>query len=450
MADQDQQDAARQQHEESRQEDRRHKAAADIIRNIPHFVPSKLAWHDFVKGFNTACADYTALDDAKKKKTIFQCMSVFAQNLVGDELRPETPRAQGMSFKDYTAEITKIFEPPSESENLKMMFRARNQRPSEYPLLYMMEKHNLFQRAWSEPQRDYQFFYSKLIVGFQNQYIRDHMRFFLPENPKANSFPKSVEILRRATTMVKQKYLDGEISAADTLGAEYLVVAPPTMDVQGGPAPPLLGHMKTEPIFAIGNQQIENRRCYHCNTKGHYIAQCPRKAQGLPPAISSLEAQEEHYVEEESPICAFGQPRGRGRFRGGARGGYRPGRGIFYNRTVIRRGNNRPNFVQTDQTHETAGARNDSYHPTTKFGDRRTSGQFPNRRGNSHKFNRRIAYLYENDDGDTILEEEGEAAEPEPEAVEQVEEGVHALHLEEQEEDFSESDYLPGAFLGGI
>ena len=63
----------------------------------------------------------------------------------------------------------------------------------------------------------------------------------------------------------------------------------------------------------------------------------------------------------------------------------------------------------------------------------------------------RVATVYEDEHGDLYMEEDGETGEV-SQAMQNDEElvdGIHTLELAEQyEEDFSEADLIPSAFLG--
>ena len=84
----------------------------------------------------------------------------------------------------------------------------------------------------------------------------------------------------------------GEISHADALGAEALAI---TNSYRGAVAHTanLRTKYKDEPIHAVGDSRDKSKgKCYHCGSKDHFIAQCPRWAGGLAPAAAAVQEQD--------------------------------------------------------------------------------------------------------------------------------------------------------------
>lgn len=214
----------------------------------------------------------------------------------------------------------------------------------------------------------------------------------------------------------------GEVTEAEALGAEAHA-SKITYRTQNRTAlnPTAIQDwkVKQEPVFAINSKGNKPRgSCFHCGAKDHYVAQCPRKAAGLAPVINAIEDGDEH--QDES---------------------------VQYVRTRYPPQQNRKLFG-------TANAANPAK-PAYRGGYRAGRGSASAPRG--RKFNRRVAFIYENEEGQTIHEEIVDpdttaAANSTHEEVGEAEhvEGINNLHLgdDHQEYDYSEGDYIPGAFLG--
>ena len=150
-------------------------------------------------------------------------------------------------------------------------------------------------------------------------------------------------------------------------------------------------------------------QCYHCKSTEHFIAQCPRKASGLP-AVQAMVGN-----QNNSGFRPTALPNKRVKVN--VRGGFNPA-----NKGVARRPTNQ------------------------KYNSKRIYQQ----QGRSG----RVMFVFENEEGDlecTDVETEGDHLEDGDDPVDQLTEGVNQIQLEEADGD-TESDYVahyvPGTFLG--
>jgi hypothetical protein len=271
--------------------------------------------------------------------------------------------------------------------------------------------------------------------------MKDSLREFRPD-PIHNTEAFRVKMIFLANVQ-RRRLLAGEITEAEALGAEAHVSAyhfrGPTNST--GSYGQLYPQVKQEPgVFALRGQgnngsKYDNSKgtCHHCKEKGHFIAQCPRKASGLAPTVQHLtgedEEEEEEYVQED-----------------GGSGG------IYYLPNQRSQGRGYPRYLGPAQIRGTSklgfkpvnSARGKYSHPNRPYNSQS--------RGQNKKYNGRIGVLYEDESGNAYFEECTEpqgASETETVTIDEQAEGVNMLQLEEdQDTDFSEADFLPAAFLG--
>ena len=358
---------------------------ADFKKLAPKFVRGQMPWDMFMDLFTTEKADYQLLGDVYCKKILYSKLTGEAFQMASPEYHPGKPEYRDLSFLHYAKKLGNLFEPESESGQAKLTFEQRVQLQGEHPSDYFQSKIGLFHRAYKKTHRDYEFFYNKVIIGLINQEMRNHLRLNLPkplENTKAFR-DKMMDI----ATVVRRKYLDGEISEAEAMGAEaYATIQ--LSDVNGA---------RVESINAFSGQQKGN--CYHCRSKDHYIAQCPRKAAGLPATVSSFQDKRESYLPVLYP--------------------------------VVRK-------VRSTGPKNTMSITLPNNKPKNRF------QQFRKQKGKAG----RIMFVYE-EEGELQCEpvEEEEDINVAPASTEQ-EEAQEGVNIVEDQEEYSESDYIPGSFLG--
>ena len=96
--------------------------------------------------------------------------------------------------------------------------------------------------------------------------------------------------------------------------------------------------------------------------------------------------------------------------------------------------------------------KNGTYLPRKEAEDPKATNSSGERRPfqpKAKQFNRRVAVVYEDENGETLIDDAEEATQQpqdEDDGVAAITEGVNSIQL--TPEDYSESDYIPGAFLG--
>ena len=393
-------------------ENEKRKEAQNLEKNAPKFVLGEMPWATFMDNFQEVQTRYPLVDPTKAKSILYTSLKGQAFALASPDYNPRTNSAYiTLSFEDYATKVGELFEPAAEAEQTKLEFEERYQRSGEHPNLYFRDKKNLFYRAYAATMRDWNFFYNKVIAGLINQEMKNGMRLFNPE-PISNHESFRTRLMQMAT-IVRRRYLEGEITEAEALGAEahasiasYRSAGSQELSLGGAPK------IKAEPINALGGATTQGKRpgrCYYCLGKDHFIAQCPRKAAGLAPTVQYVEPTQEETIN------------------------------------MLRTGQRRTYFdakTGSKFRHQEGGRNRYNSKPNGSNGN------------NGNRFNRRIAVVYENEEGTTIAEdselyETTEEEDIKPPATEPVEDGVNALHLEQQgKEDFTETGFVPGSFLG--
>jgi hypothetical protein len=415
-------------------------AEQDCYKRLPKYEHNKgMPFSMFLSAFKTAITG--CVERMTEMQVILMLHSKLgpeALMLIGEECAPE--RHPDKTFVQYCDMIQEIFEPAAESESMKIDFRSRVQGPNEYPQLYYKDKKNMFYRAYPVGERDYKFFFGAIIDGLLNPHMKDKLRYFTPDKCSADTEPKFYQELLHTANVIRTKMMAKEISEAEGLGTQasaqscsYQVVNPKeeyNMRV-----------FKNEPVYAVpprarpfkppNGDLPDDRVCYYCGKKGHFIAQCTRKAGGLPP-INQIEEdlpdEDEPMEEADNSVNAFPNRRNpaRGRVVNRGRGTYPQNRNLY--------------------------AQNRSPYPP-----RQPLGNLTNMRGaNFNRPVRRVTYVeYQDQDGNPVqIDEMGEGTTPGAAHVQGAEEhvyentGVNALQPPLQEQSM-EDDFTPvSPFLG--
>ena len=391
----------------------RRKSESDFLRSGIKFNLGEQPWSTFMTGFMAYANSFDNLEPPALKRILYLSLKGQAFHLACADFDPTLATYANMNLGDYGKALGELFEPPAESEQIKLEFERRQQHQGEHPNLYFRDKKNLFDRAYPAPMRDYEFFYNKVISGLLNQIMKNALRLMIPTDPTHTAEFRNN--LMKMATIVRRRLHDGEISDAEALGAEAYV---PINSYQSHGLDTSLGlgrSIKQESINALNSKRVG--KCYHCGSKEHFIAQCPRKAAGLSAAVQVI-------GEERDGIQAL---QNRRTFNGPKRMFFKGKNGVPFGRKNI----------------SDPGS-------SSSTGDRRPPSSF----NKNKQYNKRIAsvVVYENEDGVTVVEEqETQEADPDTEDVEEEDciEGINSIELSDnQEEDYSESGYIPGAFLG--
>ena len=374
---------------------------ASLVKSAPKYYHQDVSWEVFMDQFKALCNLYPIQSDIHVKNVLYTSLKGEAMKMASPQYNPINHTQE--TFDQYAAMLRELFEPASESEQSKLAFEARQQVHGEHPSYYYQDKVALYKRAYKDGQRDYTHLYNKVISGMINQEMRNYLRLKMP-SPLSDTNQFRNEIMFIAT-VVRRKYMDGEISESEAIGAEAFTS--------------LNSYTTKEKEATLGKQvnvvastyeqgkKSKMLQCYHCKSTEHFIAQCPRKASGLP-AVQAMGGNQNSL-------------------------GFRP----------------------TAQKRVNFNIRG-GFSPANKGGTRRP----PNQRYNSKRVyqqqgrNGRVMFVFENDAGElecTDVETEEDNLESGEDQVEQTTEGVNQIQLDESEGD-TESDYVahyvPGTFLG--
>ena len=366
-------------------------------KQAPLFYLGKETWGTFMQDFKISSENVP--DEDAKKKLLFKCLRGEAKVLASNELYPQLPANTRLTFAEYQRKMNELFEPSSESENAKLEFSERQQLVGERPTTYFTVKQNLFDRAWPKALQDMQFFFDETTKGLLNETIKSTM--WTMELHTTQQYKEKLQFL---AGMVQKRYRAKEIAQSETIGAETFTVRQQvnTRDEYA---------IKMEP--GVNALSEEDKVCFYCRKKGHFVRNCPRKLAGLTPPAAAIEEGLDQEEEEEEE--ADGQEVHY----------MRTGRNMRGRVPVFRR-NNRFNrgspykkpFVKNDKKQ-------------VRFNDLN-----------------RIGLLYTDQDGKQYIQDEDDDSENAEE--EQENEGVNTILLDEQQdkEDYSEADFIPHPFLG--
>ncbi len=255
---------------------------ANFKKLAPKYIHGEISWDLFMDRFTLEVSDYTLLTIMDTKKVLYSKLTGEAYEMASPQFNPTNDTYKNMDLKEYAKALGNLFEPASESGQAKIVFEQRVQIAGEHPTVYFQHKLGLFMKAYKAEHRDFDYFYSKTIIGLINQEMRDYLRLMIPED--LTNTQRFREKIITVATMVRRKYLDGEINEADALGAEAFAIPSQHANKIGTS----LGQ-KNSTIHAIAG--MKPRVCYHCRSKEHFIAQCPRKAAGLPAAVQTLQGE---------------------------------------------------------------------------------------------------------------------------------------------------------------
>ena len=389
----------------------------NFSRLAPTFELNNEAWELFIHRFRNLAYRYQ-ISDVHFKTVLYSSLSKDAFALACPNYSPHAERYRDITGIEYAQVLQNLFEPQAESQACRQEFLGRSQQIGERPERYFRDKTRMFQRAYRDGLRDWSYFYQEAISGLINEELKYRLRGYRPSQPdNPNEF---LEELTHWANVQRTRYAAGEINQADVLGCEVQVTGISYRNYGNYRH----GNHKTEikrEILAVteesesqinafkGNssqRKPSSSACWHCGEYGHLIADCARKLSGLPKAVSA--------DNQVAPLQS-GQQRGRS---------------VHQTRPTIYHANK----------------------PKTRSVKSRS-------RPPLRRFNKRVAQVWEDQEGITHVEEltedeEAEEAEqedntPEQPAVEQISQGINMIDLQHSSDtSYAESAFIPGAFLG--
>lgn len=366
------------------------RAQREFLRGIPRYnLGERFDLH--LERFSVLSSLYSGLGNAFMKQALYASIHNEAFKLIAPEFNPANAPYQADSFQQYSDKLSEVFEPAAEREAARIEFEQRAQIRGEHPTLFYRDKLNLFMKGYPRETRDYGYFYNRVISNLLNAEMRNYLRLQIPENlTDTNAFRQS---LIKIANIVRRKYLDGELSEEQTIGAECFSTNNSYLESDQTTS----GQARISAIQAKPGTKSQIGPCYYCKQMGHFKAQCARKANGLPPAVVN---QVDHEVPEPDSEAV---------------------EALYANRYVKKQ------------------------YPV-KFVAQKKGNYTNNRRFKQ----RRVMFVYEQDDGQLVcepIEDEPQRGEDPPNTPPPVER-VQVVRLEEQQDDAVGSDYLPSTFLG--
>ena len=362
--------------------DRSIRAEQEISKKAPKFEMNEgIPWTYFMVAFKPSIRiGKKDLLDEHKKRLLYTHLKPKAQRLVGTSNIPK--ERDDKEFVEYHSLLDNVFEPPAESEQINIKFEARIQIQGEHPQIYYTNKRNLLERAYPVAQRDYEMFFVAVISGLINLIMKEQLRNLVPLKCTAATEIGFAEQLVHKANVLRKRYVAQEISEAEFYGAEAMLQSYSYRSVGEGHETTLgrfgLGskQIKSEPVYALQKAAratrkggYADRKCYHyCNQTGHYISPCPRKTNGLPAVVSvepdDQDGQSVHGGQEKPTVNALG--------------GY---------------------STSQNNPQRTTYCGSGEY---SRFKDRNRGGK------PKYQQNCRVAYIYENENGDSVIKSESE------------------------------------------
>lgn len=374
------------------------RAQREFMRGIPRYnLNERFDLH--LERMNVLSGLYAGLGTAFLKQALYASLQNEAFKLVAPEMSPLNPPYSNDTFQAYCDRLSEVFEPSAEREAAKIEFEHRAQLRGEHPTLFYRDKLNLFLKGYSRETRDYQYFYHRVIANLLNAEMRNYLRLNIPQDlTDTNTFRASII---RIANVVRRKFLDGELSEEQAVGAECFSTNNSYLDSDSGPT---VSQIRSNSINAIPDRKAQLGPCFYCKQYGHLKAQCPRKANGLPPTMINQVDQE---VQQDSVEALYANKVHTKRFQP-----VRP-----FNRGVQ---NNKQQFVQNNR----------QPYKNKRFGKRR------------------VMFVFEGEDGGLYCEPLDDHQDVDEPNVEQTTDKVEAVAHDIEQEGEVDSDYLPSSFLG--
>ena len=134
----------RQERQERRKiEENNHKRYVDCRKLAPQFYLGQMTWASFMAEFQHNLGQFPTVNPTQAKNILYGSLKGPAFHLASEDFAPKNDTYKDMTFEKYATIIGQIFEPAAETEQVKLEFEARAQRPSEHVSLYYRDKKNL-------------------------------------------------------------------------------------------------------------------------------------------------------------------------------------------------------------------------------------------------------------------------------------------------------------------
>lgn len=271
-------------------------AINNFKRKLPIYTVGACSFTQFKLDFNLNAREsgFVVQENADLEKArqdvlkglMYGCLTGEAKKLAGRRSYPDDAECTPLTLADYARRLQNLFEPADESESARAEFRCRLQLRGENPLMYFTDKVTLFERAWKREQRDLPMLFDELTAGLLNELLRKEMR-----RLKVSNEQEYETELRFFTNSIRKQLLAGEISEQDAEGLDLHSATMSYLSQRNGAGP----SVKAEPgVYAFSTQyKTKKRRCFHCQSVEHFVANCPRKDAGLPPSTNAVRAVDE-------------------------------------------------------------------------------------------------------------------------------------------------------------
>ena len=359
--------------------DRSNKAELDHSKVAPKFeMDNTVPWSNFVDAFKaTLQGSMPRLLQVHLKRLLYIHLKLKAQRLGGTDNIPQEHERK--MFVEYYTMLGNIIELLAQSKQIKLGIEARIQLQREHPHTYYTDNSNLCERAYPAAQRDSEMFYRAVNPGLIDLLMKEGWRDWVYQKCTAKTEFAFAEQLVHTSNVHRKRYITQERSENVCYRAEAMLQSGSYRNVGEGQETTFgkfgsgSKQVNNEPLYALqkaarANQKrgYVDRECSYCAKIEPYLAQCPREDNGIP-AVGNVEPDDHDgqsvHAEQAKPAV-------------NASGSY----------------SNHQNNPQ-ETTHGCSGG-------YSQVNSRNLQGK------PRHLQNHRVAYINEDENGDTVIEDE--------------------------------------------